>query len=155
VKPAERGISQMMVDLYQSFRAPLTDETPFNWHAMLLGGDIRRYRTHSDPMQVVSGADYRRTVHFEAPPSNHVPNEMKRFIAWFNDTAPIGRTPLSALTRAGIGHLYFESIHPFEDGNGRIAGRSRKNPWRKISDGRVWSRSPLPSSANARTTTPR
>lgn len=120
VKPAERGIAQMMVDLYQSFRAPLTDETLFNWHAMLLGGDIRGYRTHSDPMQVVSGADYRRTVHFEAPPSNHVPNEMKRFIAWFNDTAAIGRTPLCALTRAGIGHLYFESIHPFEDGNGRI-----------------------------------
>jgi Fic family protein len=125
VKPAERGISQMMVDLYLSFQAPLTEKTLFNWHAMLLGEDksiqvIRGYRAHSDPMQVVSGADERRTVHFEAPPSNHVRDEMERFIAWFNDTAPIGRTPLSALTRAGIGHLYFESIHPFEDGNGRI-----------------------------------
>jgi Fic family protein len=125
VKPAERGISQMMVDLTQSFPAPLTDKTLFNWHTMLFSGDrsikvIGGYRTHNAPMQVISGPDYRRTVHLEAPPSSDVRDEMKRFIAWFNDTAPTGRRPLSALTRAGIGHLYFESIHPFEDGNGRI-----------------------------------
>jgi len=125
VKPAERGISRMMVDLYQNFGTPLTDEMLFDWHAMLLGGDksisvIGGYRAHADPMQVVSGADYRRTVHFEAPPSDRIPDEMKQFITWFNGTLPGGKSPLPALTRAGIGHLYFESIHPFEDGNGRI-----------------------------------
>jgi Fic family protein len=125
VKPAERGISEMMVDLYRNFAAPLTDKTMFDWHAMLLGGDrsikeIGGYRTHTEPMQVVSGPDQRRTVHFEAPPSKRVPAEMKRFIAWFNDTAPDAKKALPALARAGIGHLYFECIHPFEDGNGRV-----------------------------------
>jgi len=125
VKPAERGISNMMVDLYRNFAAPLTDKTLFDWHGMLLGGSnsigvIGGYRTHAEPMQVVSGPDYERTVHFEAPPSARVPDQMRRFIAWFNDTAPGGQIRLPALTRAGIGHLYFVSIHPFEDGNGRI-----------------------------------
>jgi Fic family protein len=125
VKPAERGISRMMVDLYQSFAAPLSDQTMFDWHTMLLGGDrslkgIGGYRKRADAMQVVSGPDYMRTVHFEAPPSSEVAGGMKRFIAWFNDTAPNGKHPLPALTRAGIAHLYFVSIHPFEDGNGRI-----------------------------------
>src|ERR1700704_5900799 len=112
VRPAERGISQMMVDLYRGFASPLTDKTMFDWHTMLLSGDrsikvIGGYRTHADAMQVVSGPDYRRTVHFEAPPSARMQDEMKRFIAWFNDTAPDGKNPLPALTRAGIGHLYF------------------------------------------------
>jgi Fic family protein len=125
VKPAERGISTMMVDLYQHFAAPLSNQTMFDWHAMLLGGDrsikvIGGYRKHADAMQVISGPDYKRTVHFEAPPSSRVPGEMKQFIAWFNDTAPNAKHPLPALTRAGIAHLYFVSIHPFEDGNGRI-----------------------------------
>jgi Fic family protein len=124
-KPAERGISRMMVDLYRSFATPLTDKTMFDWHAMLLGGDkstqvIGGYRTHAEPMQIVSGPDHERTVHFEAPPSARVPDEMKRLITWFNDTAPDGKDPLPALTRAGIAHLYFVCIHPFEDGNGRI-----------------------------------
>jgi Fic family protein len=125
VRPAERGISRMMVDLYRNFAAPLTDQAMFDWHGMLLGGGnsigiIGGYRTHAEPMQVVSGPDYARTVHFEAPPSARVSDEMKCFIAWFNDTAPSGKTPLPALTRAGIVHLYFVCIHPFEDGNGRI-----------------------------------
>jgi Fic family protein len=59
-------------------------------------------------------------VHFEAPPSNTVPAEMSHFIAWFNDSAPASVNPLPAITRAAISHLWFESIHPFEDGNGRI-----------------------------------
>jgi Fic family protein len=71
-------------------------------------------------MQVVSGPIHKRTVHFEAPPSSRVPDEMKRFISWFTDTAPGGKTPLPPLTRSGIAHLYFVCIHPFEDGNGRI-----------------------------------
>jgi len=125
VKPAERGISRMMVDLYRGFAATLTDKTMFDWHTMLLTGDdaikvIGGYRTHADAVQVVSGPIHKRTVHFEGPPSAQVPDEMKRFIAWFNDTAPDGKKPLPALTRAAIAHLYFVCIHPFEDGNGRI-----------------------------------
>jgi Fic family protein len=115
----------MMVDLYRTFAAPLNDTTMFDWHGMLLGGGssigvIGGYRIHPESMQVVSGPDYAHTVHFEAPKSACVPDEMKRFIAWFNDTAPSGETPLPAVTRAGIVHLYFVCIHPFEDGNGRI-----------------------------------
>jgi Fic family protein len=71
-------------------------------------------------MEVVSGAIGKPKVHFEAPPAAQVPKEMTRFIDWFNRTAPGGLEALPALTRAGAAHLYFESIHPFEDGNGRI-----------------------------------
>lgn len=125
IDPAERGISEMMIDLYRNFAKPLDDATMFAWHKLLLSGDrkinvIGDYRTHEDPMQVVSGADYKRIVHFEAPPSSRMSGEMSRFITWFNDTAPGGKTPLPALTRAGLAHLYFVCIHPFEDGNGRI-----------------------------------
>lgn len=125
VDPAERGISEMMVDLYRNFGNTLDDATLFAWHRMLLAGNktisvIGGYRTHEDPMQVVSGPDYKRTVHFEAPPSSRMPGEMARFIAWFNDTAPGKPNALPALTRAGLVHLYFVCVHPFEDGNGRI-----------------------------------
>ena len=82
--------------------------------------DIGCYRTHPDPMRVVSGAHGDITVHFEAPPSERVAAEMARFITWFNDTAPGGGSPLPPLARAGLAHLWFVSIHPFEDGNGRI-----------------------------------
>jgi Fic family protein len=82
--------------------------------------DIGRYRTGKEPMQVISGRIGAQKVHFEAPPSKRVPSEMKRFIAWFNQTMPRSAESLPAITRAGIAHLYFESIHPFEDGNGRI-----------------------------------
>src|SRR5262245_54903813 len=97
VKPAERGISQMMVDLYQNFAAPLDGKTLCAWHQMLMSGDkfiqgIGRYRTHAEAMQVVSGPDYKRTVHFEAPPSARVPEEMEGFIGWFNATAPDQKT---------------------------------------------------------------
>src|SRR3546814_6081204 len=74
-------------------------------------------------MQIVSGALHAPRVHFEAPPSDAVPMEMARFIAWFNDSAPSSPNSLPAITRAAISHLWFESIHPFVDGNGRI-GRS-------------------------------
>lgn len=125
ILPAERGIAEMMVDLYRTFAAPLTDKMLFRWHKMLLSGSreirvIGGYRKHSDPMQVVSGPLHKRKVHFEAPPSDHVAGEMKAFNAWFNETGPQGKKPIPALTRAGIAHLYFVSIHPFEDGNGRI-----------------------------------
>jgi len=125
VKPAERGIAKMMIDLYQNFAAPLADKTMFDWHTVLLAGDreikvIGGYRTHADAMQIVSGPIHKRAIHFEAPPSARMPAEMKRFIGWFNDTAPSGKNPLPALTRAALTHLYFVCIHPFEDGNGRI-----------------------------------
>jgi Fic family protein len=125
VRPAERGISEMMVDLHRTFADPLTDASMFAWHKMLLSGDrdikvVGAYRTHADAMQVVSGPIHKRTVHFEAPPSSRMQGEMKRFVAWFNDTAPGGKSPLPALTRASLAHLYFVCVHPFEDGNGRI-----------------------------------
>jgi Fic family protein len=125
IAPAERGIAEMMVNLYRTFADPLSDETLFSWHRMLFGErgslrDIGRYRTGAEAMEVVSGAIYAPKVHFEAPLSSRVPEEMARFVAWFNSSAPGGSEPLPALTRAGIAHLYFESVHPFEDGNGRI-----------------------------------
>lgn len=125
ISPAERGICEMMVDLYRNFSDRLNHATMFAWHRMLLSGDrnisvIGGYREYADPMQVVSGPDYKRSVHFQAPPASRIKNEMTRFIAWFNDTSPGGKTPLPPLTRAGIAHLYFVCIHPFEDGNGRI-----------------------------------
>lgn len=122
---AEAGAAELMTSLYRDYRTPLSDEMLFQWHAMLMNGrrdlaDIGRYRTHDDPMQIVSGALHAPKVHFEAPPSANVPDEMAGFIAWFNASAPDGNTPVSALTRAGMAHLWFESIHPFEDGNGRL-----------------------------------
>jgi Uncharacterized conserved protein len=123
--PAENGIAEMMIDLYHHYDVPLTHEILWTWHAMLMKGrrdlhDLGRYRTHRDPMQVVSGSIYNPTIHFEAPPSQDVKREMDDFIEWFNRTAPKGNSPLSALVRSSMAHLYFESIHPFEDGNGRI-----------------------------------
>jgi Fic family protein len=123
--PAEQGISEMMIDLYRTFAESLSDEALFRWHRMMIGGrtdlvDIGRYRTSEEPMQVVSGAVGAPKIHFEAPPSQRVQSEMNRFEGWFNRTGPGGAHPLPALTRAGIAHIYFESIHPFEDGNGRI-----------------------------------
>ena len=72
-------------------------------------------------MQVVSGSIGKEIVHFEAPPSSEIPHNIKAFIEWFNKTAPNGKKPIKhAPIRSAIAHLYFESIHPFEDGNGRI-----------------------------------
>ncbi len=120
IPPAESGIAEMMVDVHKRWKEPLTDRTLFDWNAMLMKGrrdlsDVGCYRTHTDPMQVVSGELGKPRVHFEAPASKNVPSEMKRFLSWFN-----GEQSLPALTRAGLAHLYFVSIHPFEDGNGRI-----------------------------------
>lgn len=120
VTPAEQGIAEMMTSLYKTFDDRLSDSALFHWHKMLTTGrtdltDIGRYRTHDEPMQIVSGADYAAKVHFEAPPSKQVKAEMARFLEWFNASqAP------PPIARAGIAHLHFASIHPFEDGNGRI-----------------------------------
>jgi len=125
ISPAEQGIAEMMVNVYRSFEAPLSHAMLLEWHKMLTNGrrdlnDIGCYRTHSEPMQIVSGAIYAPKVHFEAPPSSQMMAEMERFIDWFNATTSNGTTPLPTLLRAAIAHLYFVSIHPFEDGNGRI-----------------------------------
>ena len=125
VRPAEHGIAEMMVDLYRSFSQPLSQEMLFRWQEMIVSGrrdleDVGRFRTGTEPMQVVSGRIDAPRVHFEAPPSSRVALEMNRFLEWFRQTRKDGEQPLAALTRAAIAHLYFESIHPFEDGNGRI-----------------------------------
>lgn len=126
IPPAERGIADMTMDLYRSFAESLTHETMFRWHGMLTAGrrdlkNIGAYRTHDEPMQIISGPIGNPKIHFEAPPSAAVEREMEGFVHWFNNTAPHGNTALPALTRTGIAHLYFATIHPFEDGNGRIA----------------------------------
>ena len=126
VPPAEFGIAEMMVDLYLNFSKPLSHDQLFDWHKMITNGrrdltDIGAYRTHIEPMQVVSGRLDRPTVHFVAPPSKEIPREMEQFITWFNNVHTtkneLDRFPL---IKSGIAHLYFVSIHPFEDGNGRI-----------------------------------
>ena len=124
-KPREQGVAEMVVNVYSTYAETLTHETLFRWHEMLLSHDghletIGAYRRHEDAMQIVSGRYDRPTVHFEAPPSDQVPVEMNRYVEWFNGTAPDAANALPALTRAGLSHLYFESIHPFEDGNGRL-----------------------------------
>lgn len=125
VPAAEQGVAEMMVDLYRNFAEALTDDVLFRWHGMLMNGrrdvaTVGGYRTGKEPMQIVSGSALEPRVHFEAPPARMLRREMGRFRRWFNDSAPSGRKPLPALTRAGLAHWYFVSVHPFEDGNGRI-----------------------------------
>jgi len=122
---AAEGLGRLMIDVRKNYKAALTEESLFAWHEMLLGAGnpvaVGRWRTHEDPMQVVSGPLGREKVHFEAPPSRDVPAHMHAFIDWFNATAPGGKDEMKkAPVRAALAHLYFESIHPFEDGNGRI-----------------------------------
>ncbi|MCF6207921.1 MAG: DUF4172 domain-containing protein, partial [Ghiorsea sp.] len=121
----EKGIAALMVDNYETFDQPLSHEMMFNWQSNILAGawrvqDIGKYRTSEEPMQVVSGYEGHYEVHFEAPPAVSVPKEMDAFIAWYNDSSPQAANPISPLIRASIAHIYFVSIHPFEDGNGRI-----------------------------------
>jgi Fic family protein len=116
----ESGMAELLYDVYESFNEPLTHEMLWKWHAMLFKGqqhldDKGRYRTHAEPMQIVSHRYDQPKVFFEAPPSETVFQEMSHFINWFNQTP----TQL-ILGKAAVAHVYFESIHPFEDGNGRI-----------------------------------
>jgi len=126
IKPAEFGISEMMVNLYKNYNEVLSHSQLFEWHKMITNGrrnlkNIGSYRTHSAPMQVVSGRIDRPKVHFEAPPSTRVSSEMEQFVFWFNKVhLKRNELDLYPLIKAGIAHLYFVSIHPFEDGNGRI-----------------------------------
>lgn len=128
-RPAERGVAELMTAVFRSTDQPLTHQVLCEWHGLLMrsrfdAGPPGAYRTHAEPMRIVSQAGRGQRVHFEAPPSDRVPEEMDRFLSWFTATAPRAgadrSSALPALTRAGLSHLYFESIHPFEDGNGRI-----------------------------------
>lgn len=118
--PAEAGIAEMMVDCFEAFKNPLSHDSLHSWHKMICNGRtdlqvIGGYRTHNEVMQVVSGPLQKPKVHFEAPPSAQMQSEMESFIDWF------ATSTLPALTKAGLAHLYFVTIHPYEDGNGRIA----------------------------------
>ncbi|MBI1306018.1 MAG: DUF4172 domain-containing protein [Bacteroidetes bacterium] len=124
-KSLAKGVGDLMFDVRQTFDEPLTEQKLYEWHNLLLSSEkdikVGAWRDHEDPMQIVSGAYGKRKIHFEAPPSDRVPAEMKRFIKWFNETTPGEKSALSdAPVRSALVHLYFESIHPFEDGNGRI-----------------------------------
>jgi Fic family protein len=119
------GLGELMIDVRKTFKEPLTEATLFVWHKMLLRENktmaAGQWGVHKEPMQVISGAMGKQKIHYEAPPSSKVPKEMKRFIQWFNDTGPGGKNEIKkAQVRSAIAHLYFETIHPFEDGNGRI-----------------------------------
>ncbi len=105
-----------------TYDRPLTETGLKYWHELLMGYDrtlsiTGDYRQGNSPMRIVSGSSYRLQVHYEAPPSAHMPQEMKRFVAYCNTGDAVGTHPV---LKAGIAHLYFENIHPFEDGNGRI-----------------------------------
>ena len=124
------GLVEVIDDATAASEKPLDDNRLHRWQSALFPGStsgirriaVGRYRDHADPMQIVSGMPGREVVHFEAPPSARVPSEMKRFLTWFARTTPAPGRPagIDGLARAAIAHLWFESIHPFEDGNGRI-----------------------------------
>ena len=118
------GVVSMVLDATQNFNEPLSDERLFNWHSGLFptgySGDFRilvgTWRDDaSGPMQVVSGPLGHEKVHYEAPPAGQMPKEMSSFLDWFNKTQN-----LDPFVKAGLAHLWFVTLHPFEDGNGRI-----------------------------------
>jgi Fic family protein len=120
------GVVEMMLDATQNYGTALSDDRLFGWHAALFPTGrsgmrkiiVGAWRSDSDgPMQVVSGPVGKEKVHYEAPAAALVPKEMSAFLAWANDTADKTDTVL----RAALAHLWFVTIHPFDDGNGRIA----------------------------------
>jgi Fic family protein len=126
--PADRhvdGVVDMVLDATGNSAAPMTRERLFGWHAALFPTGhsgmspiaVGRWRDDAQgPMQVVSGPMHRRRVHFEAPPAPRLDAEIDRFLAWINAPA---QEP--ELLRSGLAHLWFVTLHPFDDGNGRIA----------------------------------
>jgi Fic family protein len=126
--PADRnvdGVVEMMLDATQKYEKPLSKERLFGWHGALFPtGRSGLYKiqvaawrdAEGDPMQVVSGAMGKERVHFEAPEAARLEREMKSFLKWFNQSEE-----LDSILKAAIAHLWFVTIHPFDDGNGRIA----------------------------------
>ena len=119
------GIVEMMLDATQRFSRPLTKDRLFDWHAALFPTGrsgmhkitVGGWRTtDAGSMQVISGPIGKEKIHFEAPYANLLEKEMQEFLAWF-----AGGDDIDPVIRAGIAHLWFVTIHPFEDGNGRIA----------------------------------
>lgn len=118
------GVVEMMLDATRNFEAPLTKKRLFDWHASLFPTGrsgmrpiaVGAWRSGEEPMQVVSGPYGREKVHFEAPEASRLKTEMTRFLKWFNSSAS-----LDPVLKAAIAHFWFVTIHPFEDGNGRIA----------------------------------
>ena len=116
------GVVEMLLDATQRYAEPLTNERLFGWHNVLFPSgmsglykiEVARYR--SGEMQVVSGAMGKEKVHYEAPKPERVPQEMERFIGWIN-----ADVEMDEVVKAAIAHLWFVTIHPFDDGNGRIA----------------------------------
>ncbi|GAA3957489.1 Fic family protein [Mucilaginibacter dorajii] len=126
VKDKRAGrVAQLMLEVRKSFSKPLSLIMLKTWHRTLMNGvgniNPGEWRKGEAPMQIVSGAHGREVVHYEAPPSAIVDNEMERFVNWFNTaTFALRGQVAEAVLKSAISHLYFESIHPFEDGNGRI-----------------------------------
>lgn len=119
------GVAQLMTEVRRSFQEPLTINLLKTWHSLLLAGTRNinpgDWRKGIVPMQVISGAVGREVVHYEAPPSEKVPAEMEAFVEWYNSAVfPLKGEIAEGVLKSAIAHLYFESIHPFEDGNGRI-----------------------------------
>ena len=126
--PADRrteGVVEMMIDATRGFEQPLTEERLFGWHAALFPTGysglskvkVGQWRDDAaGPMQVVSGVIGREKVHYQAPPASRVAQNMAQFLHWFTSTPSI-----DGLLRAALAHLWFVTIHPFGDGNGRIA----------------------------------
>ncbi|WP_373059444.1 DUF4172 domain-containing protein [Zunongwangia sp. H14] len=105
-----QGVSQMMVDAQKYFQRPLSEKVLFNWHVMLMKGssavNVGSWREHNEPMQVISGAMGKEVIHYEAPPSPRVPQEMEQFINWFNNTAPGSNEEIKQpVIRAAVAHL--------------------------------------------------
>jgi Fic family protein len=120
------GVVDMLLDATQKFKSPLTEDRLYSWHSSLFPGGrsgmnkilTGAWRDGSlGPMQVVSGPIGMERVHFEAPDAKRLPAEMRAFTRWFEDRS----LNLDPVMRAGVAHLWFVTIHPFEDGNGRIA----------------------------------
>lgn len=119
------GTVEMMLDATQNFSEPLTKERLSRWHAALFSTQIGMFNSPSvigdwrssedDPMQVVSGAVGKEKVHFKAPDAEKVDGEMDKFLSWFE-----GNQEVDTILKAGVAHYWFVTIHPFEDGNGRI-----------------------------------
>jgi len=126
------GLVEVMQDATAHHDEALDDDRLFRWQSALFPGGtagirriaIGRYRDHAEPMQIVSGLPGREVVHYTAPASRDVRAHMKLFLQWFNGTWPgherIPFPPLNGLVRAALAHLWFETVHPFEDGNGRL-----------------------------------